>query len=97
MSCRSCTPWDKRDDYEGCVDINGGEVYGCCTSDLCGGLCEYLGSCPCVCHILRDPERREAFTAGVLAMIEAAMCTHERIQPGGACDDCGDQVYAEDA
>lgn len=32
----------------GCIN---GHVYGPCTSDRCGGLCEYVGICDCQCHV----------------------------------------------
>lgn len=38
----TCTCPD--DGLWGCVD---GEVYGPCSSDLCGGVCTYDGRCTC--------------------------------------------------
>lgn len=37
------------DDYpdEGCID---GSWYGFCSSDMCGGMCDFQGTCPCPCH-----------------------------------------------
>jgi hypothetical protein len=35
-------------EYEtGCLN---GHLYGHCGDEYCGGLCEYVGDCPCVCH-----------------------------------------------
>jgi hypothetical protein len=31
----------------GCIQ---GTWYGYCESDLCGGMCEPTGTCPCPCH-----------------------------------------------
>lgn len=31
----------------GCVD---GDVYGPCSSEYCGGVCEYVSACDCPCH-----------------------------------------------
>lgn len=30
--------------YEMCIN---GEEYGCCDHELCGGVCEPTGPCPC--------------------------------------------------
>lgn len=38
---------------ERCID---GIVYGYCSSDLCYGVCEYLGMCDCQCHVPKDIE-----------------------------------------
>lgn len=32
---------------EMCIE---GTIYGYCTSDQCGGACDPVGSCPCLCH-----------------------------------------------
>ena len=44
--CSSCT--DSDNDEELCID---GMVYGYCSSDLCYGVCELYGTCPCTCHL----------------------------------------------
>lgn len=30
-----------------CID---GTLYGPCSSEHCGGVCEYVGACGCACH-----------------------------------------------
>lgn len=48
MTCLSCLQEDETlGDEEGCLD---GDVYTYCESELCGGLCEYIGKCDCECH-----------------------------------------------
>lgn len=42
--CGYCEDWSQE---EGCIN---GAVYGYCTSELCYGMCEYLGTCGCECH-----------------------------------------------
>ena len=37
-----------------CID---GRVYGPCSSEQCGGVCEYDGGCPCSLH-QTDPDHR---------------------------------------
>lgn len=43
-SCVDCNDWEYG---EGCIE---GSIYGWCDSDMCSGLCEYLGKCECDCH-----------------------------------------------
>lgn len=38
---------DRYNDWTGCIH---GEIYTTCESEFCGGLCEPVGQCPCVCH-----------------------------------------------
>jgi hypothetical protein len=52
MTCYSCDPdpdkiMKAEYDWVKCLD---GMVYGECTSDLCYGVCELWGRCPCECH-----------------------------------------------
>ena len=78
--CRSCVDsdsdqWDNLWDEEGCLD---GEVYGYCSSDLCGGLCESFGTCPCTCHTMGSGRCTEG---------DPTQCDHS--STGGKCDVCG--------
>jgi len=59
--CASCVDSDSPDydptwDTVGCID---GDVYGFCTVDHCGGLCELLGRCGCPCHTALPAKERE--------------------------------------
>lgn len=52
MACRSCVDfegpgWDPFWDMEACV---GGNIYGPCSSEQCGGVCSYVCPCDCECH-----------------------------------------------
>jgi len=47
MTEAACSECEGNDAW-GCLN---GEIYGYCTSELCGGLCEYEGTCGCGCHL----------------------------------------------
>lgn len=40
-----------------CID---GRVYGPCSHDACGGVCEYHGECECECHTADQHAARQA-------------------------------------